>query len=116
MFAAENISFVRGNGIRGDLPEADLLICKDVLQHLPNEDVFLLINQFHTFKFCLITIDVNPVTLTSQNPDITCGGYRYVDLTAHPFLVEGIKVLSYSLDQGLWVETKQVLLIVNNNL
>lgn len=36
-FGTRLISFIHGNGVQCDLPMADLLICKDVLQHLPNE-------------------------------------------------------------------------------
>ncbi len=115
-FGKANISFVHGNGVQSNLPEADLLICKDVLQHLPNSDIQLAIKQFHKFKYCLITNDVNPQTLTSDNPDISYGGHHFLDLTAPPFSVNGDKVLHYALDVRSRVEIKQVLLIVNNSV
>lgn len=111
LFGKPHISFVHGDGVRADLPGADLLICKEVLQHLPNEDIKLLINQFHKFKYCLITNDVDPVTLTSQNPDIPYGHYRPIDLTKPPFSVKGYRLLRYTLDHGAYKETKEVLFI-----
>ena len=33
-FSKDNIRFIHGNAIQMELPKADLLICKDVLQHL----------------------------------------------------------------------------------
>lgn len=94
-FAKPNIHFVHGNAIRMDMPSADLLICKDVLQHLPNEDIFLLFRQLPKFKYCLITNDVDPATLTSPNPNIAPGQYRPVDLTQPPFYLAGYKALTY---------------------
>lgn len=108
-FGAKNIHFRHANGIELDLPKADLLICKDVLQHLTNEDVHKFISQFHKFKYCLITNDVNPKTLSSTNPQIERGGHRNLDLSKPPFSLKGEKVLDY------WCEIthKMVFLIKN---
>ena len=38
-YAAPNIAFFVANIVEDDLPTADLLVCKNVLQHLPNGDV-----------------------------------------------------------------------------
>lgn len=110
-YGTRAIRFIHGNGLEMDLPKADLLICKDVLQHLPNEDVQKLTAQFHKFKYCLITNDVDPITLTSDNPQIKPGEYRLLDLSQPPFSIDGIKVLDY------WAEVshKLVFLITNEN-
>src|SRR5579863_6436413 len=52
-FSSSNISFVKADGIDYDLPRADLLICKEVLQHLPNEDIQKIVQQFPKFKYCI---------------------------------------------------------------
>lgn len=62
------------------LPTADLLVCKDVLQHLPNVTVKSYLGAFRNkFKFSLITNDEEPVNL--QNIDIDIGGWRTCDWT-----------------------------------
>ena len=109
LYASENISFVRADGIDNVLPKADLLICKDVLQHLPFSDILSVITQLSKFKYCIIVNDVDPVTLTCENKDIPRGHYRLLDLTKPPFSLSGRKVLSYVSAK----ETKQVLLIEN---
>ncbi len=109
-YGAKNISFVRADGIEYLLPEADLLICKEVFQHLPIKDVLSILPQFKKFKYCLILNDVDPVTLTTTNIDIPRGHYRPLDLTQAPFSLKGRKVLSYA--SGM--ETKQLLLIENH--
>ena len=110
-FSASNITFIHGNPLNLDLPEADLLICKDVLQHLPNEEISSLLPQFSKFKHCLITNDVDPVSLTSNNPNIPSGSYRPIDLTKPPFNLSGKKILTYISYEPDVDVTKQVLYI-----
>ena len=106
-FTQPNIHFYHGDALTTDLPPADLLICKDVLQHLSNEDISSFIQQLPKFKFCLITNDVDRRTLSSSNPDIHTGGFRQLDLTKAPFNLAGTVALIYVSDRA----TKQVLLI-----
>ena len=110
-FGSDYIHFFHSDGIQTDLLPADLLICKDVLQHLPNEDILVFIEQLSKFKYCLITNDVDPKTFTSSNPDIERGGFRPVDLTKPPFNLKGTKIFTY-LSGTI---PKQVLLIDNVN-
>jgi hypothetical protein len=79
----ENIKFhllKDGMEIKG----GDLLICKDVLQHLPNKDVIYYLGLFRRlYKILLITNDVVPDART--NEDIAYGDYRAIRLDQHPF-------------------------------
>jgi SAM-dependent methyltransferase len=109
VFGTETIRFKKMDVLQEELPKADLLICKDVLQHLTNEDVCKVIKQFSNYKYCLITNDVNADTCSSDNPQVIRGDYRPIDLTKEPFNVVGQKVLTYKA----YYVTKQVLLIVN---
>lgn len=84
-FGSPSIKFVHADAVFLNIPKADLLICKDVLQHLPNADIQVMIGQLHKFKHCLITNDVHPIHLTSHNHDINRGGYHFVDLANEPF-------------------------------
>jgi SAM-dependent methyltransferase len=108
-FSQENICFVHANALTEDLPQADLLICKDVLQHLSNESVILFLEQTNKFKYCLITNDINQNMPTKNNQEISDGSYRRLDLTAPPFNVEGDKIFTYKEGPN----TKQVLLMAN---
>jgi SAM-dependent methyltransferase len=74
--------------ITDELPAADLLISKDVLQHLSNA----LVHKFITnnlrkgkYKWVILTNDRG-----SRNSDIVSGGYRAIDLAAPPFEVRGL--------------------------
>jgi SAM-dependent methyltransferase len=76
--------------ITEDLPAADLLISKDVLQHLSNELVQKFIkNNLRTgkYKWAILTNDRGR---PPRNLDILPGGYRVIDLAAPPFEVKGL--------------------------
>lgn len=114
-FSSPTITFIHANGIDLDLPEADLLLCKDVLQHLPNEDILKLSKQFKKFKYCLLTNDVCWIGKNSEqingtlNKQISPGSGRMLDLTLPPFSFKGRKVLRYQ-EPGAQ-NVKEVLLI-----
>jgi SAM-dependent methyltransferase len=85
----DRITFQVGD-ITEDLPAADLLISKDVLQHLSNELILKFIrNNLRTgkYKWAILTNDRNS---SGQNPNISTGGYRTIDLAAPPFEVKGL--------------------------
>lgn len=109
-YSKNRISFAVLDATQEELPTADLLICKDVLQHLSNFDVAKIVTQFKKYKYCIITNDVYAHTLSSDNSDIIRGDYRPLDITAAPFNVSGSKLLVYKSGYV----TKQVVLIVNN--
>ncbi len=74
--------------ITDELPAADLLISKDVLQHLSNELVHKFIRnnlRKGKYKWVILTNDRG-----SQNRDVKSGGYRAIDLAARPFEVRGL--------------------------
>ena len=94
-FARPNIQFFAGNIFELDLPPADLLISKHVLQHLPIRDVLAFMPQVAKFKHVLLTNGVTHKTLSGRNEDIVTGEGRTLDPTAPPFNLEGVKALTY---------------------
>jgi len=93
-FSAANIQFFTADILSEDLPSADLLISKHVLQHLTNADVARF-TQLGKYKHVLLTDGVDARTLTSPNIDISRGQYRPLDPTQPPFNVPGLKVLTW---------------------
>ncbi len=74
--------------ITDELPAADLLISKDVLQHLSNSLVRKFIRNNLAkgkYKWVILTNDRG-----SENRDVASGGYRAIDLAAPPFEVRGL--------------------------
>jgi SAM-dependent methyltransferase len=74
--------------ITDELPAADLLISKDVLQHLSNDLVHRFIRnnlKKGKYKWAILTNDRG-----RENRDVAIGGYRAIDLAAPPFEVRGL--------------------------
>ena len=74
--------------ITEELPAADLLISKDVLQHLSNDLIHKFIKnnlRKGKYKWVILTND-----RSSDNHDIPTGRYRGIDLAAPPFHVKGV--------------------------
>ena len=74
--------------ITENLPAADLLISKDVLQHLSNELIHKFIKnnlRKGKYKWVILTND-----RSTKNLDIRPGEHRMIDLTAPPFNVKGL--------------------------
>lgn len=90
-----NIHFFVADIVDSDLPSADLLIVKHVLQHLPTAAVQRFLTQLPKYRHALIVDSVNPTTLSSTNWDIAPGAFRYLDVTRPPFSVRGDKLLTY---------------------
>jgi SAM-dependent methyltransferase len=75
------------------LPAADLLISKDVLQHLSNELVHKFIkNNLRKGKYRWVIL-TNDRSSRPQNLDTVPGGYRAINLAAAPFEVTGLRDL-----------------------
>ena len=91
-----------------ELPGGDLLIIKDVLQHLPNEIIFNYREKlFNKFRFCLITNSYAKLG-AQTNIDIKPGDFRCLDLNAEPFKFGGAYVTEFF--SPLW-EVIRVLLL-----
>lgn len=111
-FASNNIVFKKADCLSDYIQGGDLLLCKEVLQHLTNDDVHYFIkNIIPKFHYCLIVNQIDRITKSSDNPDQARGGTRPIDLTKAPFSVKGKVVLIYESEPGVF---KQVVCVVND--
>jgi SAM-dependent methyltransferase len=69
------------HSLDGVLP-VDLVIVKDAIQHLPNQEILQIAA---TFKDCKYILWVNDASEIMYNPDCQRGGYRPINITALPF-------------------------------
>ena len=81
-YANDNINFVCDSNIfENNNLKADLIIIKDVLQHLPPSYYINFLKSITSnFKYNIITNDYSP-----QNSEISFGGYQGNDFTTSPF-------------------------------
>jgi SAM-dependent methyltransferase len=94
-YARPNVQFFVANMIDDELPPADLLIVKNVLQHLPTADVEKFLKQLPKYKHVLLIDGVNSATLSGKNEDIPAGKYRDLDFARPPFNLRVAKLLTY---------------------
>ena len=94
LYSSPNVKFLNHDITTYEIPEVDLIICKDVLQHLCNKDVNTVVKKIaKSSKFCLITNDY--VSTQVFNSDIKNGSYRPLDLRLNPFYLDTRTVLEY---------------------
>jgi len=77
------------------LPSGDLLIVKDVLQHLSNSNIRIFLDKLRTnsYKYILITNDVSTINLNYLN--IKDGMYKPFNIGKSPYNMKGTVVLRY---------------------
>ena len=122
LYTSENISFHLHDGNHDNLPEADLLIVKDVLQHWSAQSIRAFLPTLSKFRMCLITNCINPLGLT-ENGDIADGDFRPLDLRLPPFNLPADEVFAFSQQRPFWLApfkspdwTKRVLLFSSEGL
>lgn len=92
-------------------PKADLLICKDVLQHLSFNTMSNIINQLSKYKYCLITNDFDSDTI---NTDIVDAEHRALDIRKEPLNLKGDIVFMFDITPIQWTQ-KNTILLDNEN-
>jgi SAM-dependent methyltransferase len=90
-YARDNIRFENADITSFEVPECDLLLCKDVMQHLTNGNVRSILDRRHAAQIALFTNDYHPA-----NEDSPSGSTRPLDITAPPFSVAAIPRLAFS--------------------
>jgi SAM-dependent methyltransferase len=119
-YQTSRLTFHETVGPPFDLPSADLLIAKDVLQHWSDRAILDFLPVLAKFRFALITNCVSPSGPTENLP-IADGGFRYLDLRLRPFHLDAREVFSFSNRQTFWRGlfansrwVKKVLLVENS--
>ena len=108
-FARDGVSFQLYSGDPAELPPADLLIAKDVLQHLPDAAIRAFLPALSKYKYALLTNCVNPRGATA-NEDAELGGFRYLDLRLPPFSLQLAPAYTFSKYERRWKKRVKVAL------
>ena len=98
VYGAANVTFELLADI-DNLPGGDLLVSKEVLQHLPNDTVTEYLRVIRSkYKYALITNAIEP--RGDANRDIGPGDWRPLRLEEAPFAVRGATVFVYFPQAG----------------
>lgn len=101
-YAAPGRDFTLYSGDPQELPSADLLIVKDVLQHLPDEHIHRFLAILPRYTWALLTNCINPRGET-RNGDIAAGEARYLDLRLPPFNLDATVVHTFERHETHWL-------------
>lgn len=82
-FGTDKITFVHLDAVTEELPKGDLVIIKDVLQHLPTHSAQGIIEKLDAYKYVIMQNDIFPDQ--EGNKDIKSGDFRPLDVTEEPF-------------------------------
>jgi len=94
-YTTPSVDFRIMPGELSSIPGGDMLLMKDVLQHLPDQEIFDIRDQvLGKFKYYLITNSYRKIG-TAQNVDIRPGAFRCLDLMAPPYNFHGCYVLEF---------------------
>lgn len=106
----KNFNVINDDIITCEYPKVDLILIKDVLQHLNNESVSIVMEKIlKSCKYAIITNDILP---SNKNVDIKNGEHRGLNLKIDPFNYTDLQVIkSYKSN----VEQKIVMLYRNLN-
>lgn len=86
-YETDKVKFATLDIVNDDIPSANLVICRDVLFHLPNEDILRIINKVveSSSIYLLITNHIAMEDDRFENIDISTGDFRRIDLFKPPF-------------------------------
>lgn len=92
-YKAKNLEFKCLDISKDELPEADCIILRQVLQHLSNAEILQIIEKIQRYKYIIITEHLPTIKFTANKDKITNLGIRIkknsgVDLVKSPFNLE----------------------------
>ncbi len=94
LHGSKNVNFILSPDKYYKISVADLLIIKDVLQHLEKGEIIKILKELvPRYRFVLIINNIEP--RRSINVNIKRGGFRPLDLRLHPYNVEATAVYSF---------------------
>lgn len=107
LHGAGNIRFAPMPVDRREIEAGDLLVIKDVLQHLPDREIAAFHDEvFPRFQRCLVVNSFRKHD-TMRNIDIAPGEFRCLDLKAAPYGFRGTYIFEYF---GEWERIRALLI------
>lgn len=107
----DKVKFTTLDIVNEEIPSADLVICRDVLFHLPNEDILRVINKIvdSPSTYLLITNHIAVGNDSFENIDISTGDFRRIDLFEPPFNLPKSFILS--VDDWLYPDPPRTMVL-----
>ena len=88
-FASEHVKFMCLDIVEDSLPDGDMCLIRQVLQHLSNDEVSKVLAKIKKYKYALITESITPKAYASAiNTDILTGNYTRSSVMSGLYLDE----------------------------
>ena len=97
-FSANNIQFRYSNICEDKLPDCDLIMVRDCLFHLSNEDIDRFLENLSSVDYKYLFTTTHIVDDAFSNSNITSGDFRLIDLFASPFNFSRSHVKEFVVD------------------
>lgn len=114
LYSSGKVKFVQIDLTSGELPEVDLVFCKDCLQHLSDESIKMALNNIKRSgsKYLLVT----SYPKTWKNHDIYDGDYRPLNLLIKPFCLPKpiLQVKENSRAEGVEIDKAMYLFSIDS--
>lgn len=94
-FARPGVEFLELDATRDELPAADLLVMKDVMQHWSNDDIQAFLPRLGKYRFALLT-NYLPAEAADINRAVPTGDWRGINPALAPFRLPGSFVFWYA--------------------
>lgn len=123
LYESARVQFLLRQSLDAPMPQAELFVAKDVLQHLPTEDVHKVLAIASSYQYCIFVNDISHQRRRSWrhawrwkdfcdvNVDIEPGGYRLLSLRDAPFYLDARIEFTYLNRYRDMRWTKQVLVV-----
>jgi hypothetical protein len=85
LYGSENISFIKKDLLKDDLPISDLMLCRDLLAHLALEDIYKFFSNFLRSQIPYLLTSTHVHLDIEKNHDIRSGDFRELNLEIPPF-------------------------------
>jgi len=92
-YSSDNVNFDLANICEDILPECDLLMVRDCLFHLSNEDINKFLQNLSQVDYKYLLTTTHVVDNNFSNKDIVTGDFRLIDLFSYPFCFDRANVL-----------------------
>lgn len=84
-YKSDNVRFVILNVVDDKYPNADIMVCRDLLFHFSYDDTNKLLRNFICSGIPLLLTTNHINNLSFSNKDIVSGGFRLIDLFSAPY-------------------------------
>lgn len=87
LYKSKKVNFAVLDLTKDPIPQSDLIICRDVLFHLANKEIFATLHNLVASKSRYFLITSHVPDESYKNEDIETGDFRRVDLFGDPFFL-----------------------------